>query len=62
MTAQDALLIELLDGLDPFGDDPEPERLRQPDHGPDDGAVLLVEAQSLHEAAVDLHHVDREPT
>lgn len=62
VTAEATLVIELRCGLHTFGDDPEPEALRQIHHGADDGRVLLRRPDAGDEAPVDLDHVDGEPT
>ena len=46
--------------LDPFGDHPDAEAVRQADDRGDDRAVLLADLEVGDEAAVDLERVDRE--
>src|SRR3954469_2622509 len=58
VTSQPTQLGELLFGLDPFGDRPKAEGVRQGDDGGDDGRVARVTAQPVDEGLVDLQHVD----
>ena len=47
-------------GLDPFGDHPESELVRQGDDGGGDGGIVAVVQNVAHEALVDLQFVQRQ--
>lgn len=52
--------IALLDGFHAFGNDLQPELVRQHDHRLAERLIVRIEAEVLHEGPVDLQKVDLE--
>src|SRR5665648_302287 len=58
VATKDPSVVALLAGLDAFNDDFESEVVAQVDDGRDDRSVVLVAAEALGEASVDLDDVE----